>query len=73
MAADTFSSLSAVAWDRYRILASEVVIGVPKILNKCILSILVYNLFLDRRRNILYTPQYFNTPVYWQSSNSIIF
>ena len=44
-----------------------------KILNKCILSILVYNLFLDRQRNILYTPQYFNTPVYWQSSNSIIF
>jgi len=29
-----------------------------KILNKCILSILVYNLFLDKQRNILYTPQY---------------
>ena len=28
-----------------------------KIPNKCILSILVYNLFLDRQRNILYTPQ----------------
>ena len=26
-----------------------------KILNYCILSILVYNLFLDRQRNILYT------------------
>jgi len=25
-----------------------------KILKKCILSILVYNLFLDRQRNILY-------------------
>ena len=34
------------------------------ILNKCILSILVYNLFLDRNRNILYTSQYFYTPVY---------
>ena len=36
-----------------------------KILNKCILSILVYNLFLKRQRNILYTPQYFHTSVYW--------
>ena len=35
-----------------------------KILNKCILSILVYNLVLDRQRHILYTPQYFLTPVY---------
>jgi len=26
-----------------------------KILNKCILSILVYNLFLDRQRNIIHT------------------
>ena len=34
-----------------------------KILNECILS-LVYNLSLDRQRNILYTPQYFHTPVY---------
>ena len=33
-------------------------------LNKCTLSILVYNLFLDRQCNILYTPQYFHTPVY---------
>ena len=39
-----------------------------KILNKCILSILVYNLFLDRQRNIVYTPQYFHTPAYWLSS-----
>ena len=30
-----------------------------KILNKCILSLLVYNLFLDRQRNILHTPKYF--------------
>jgi len=36
-----------------------------KILNKCILSISMYNLFLDRERNILYTSQYFHTPVYW--------
>ena len=36
---------------------------VVKILNKCILSILVYILFLDRQRNILYTPQYVYTPV----------
>ena len=35
-------------------------ISMVNILNKCILSILVYNLFLDRQRNILYTPQYFN-------------
>jgi len=28
-----------------------------KIPNTCILSILVYNLFLDRQRNISYTPQ----------------
>jgi len=28
-----------------------------RILNKCILIILVYNLFLDRQRNSLYTPQ----------------
>jgi len=27
---------------------------IVKILNKCILSILVYNLFLDSQRNILY-------------------
>ena len=27
--------------------------------NKCILSILVYNLFLDRQRNIVYTPPIF--------------
>jgi len=33
-----------------------------KILNKCILSILVYNLVLDRQRNIVYTSQYFHTP-----------
>ena len=39
-----------------------------KILNKCVLSILVYNLFLDRQRNSLYTPQYFHAPVYWLSS-----
>ena len=61
-----------------------------KILNKCILSIKEYNLFLDsaifyihrnismhrwigcrreiERRNILYTPQYFHTPVNWLSS-----
>ena len=39
-----------------------------KIRNKCILSILVYNLFWDRQRNILYTPQYFHTPVYRPSS-----
>ena len=32
------------------------------------LSILVYTLFLDRHRNILYTPHYFRTPVYWLSS-----
>jgi len=32
-----------------------------KILNKCIQSILGYNLFLDRQRNILYAPQYFYT------------
>ena len=38
------------------------------ILNKCILSILVYNLFLDRQCTILYIPQYFHTPVYWLSS-----
>jgi len=35
-----------------------------KILNKCILSILVYNLFLDRKRNIFYTPQYVHTYIY---------
>ena len=35
-----------------------------KILDKCILSILVYNLFLDIQRNIVYTPQYSHTPVY---------
>jgi len=35
---------------------------IVKILNKCILSILVYILFLDRQRNILYTPQYVYTP-----------
>jgi len=39
-----------------------------KILNKCILSILVYNPFIDNQRNILYTPKYFHTPVYWLSS-----
>ena len=39
-----------------------------KILNKCILSILVYNLFLDRQRNIFYTTQYFPTQLYWLSS-----
>ena len=33
-----------------------------KILNKCILSILVYNLFYRQ------TAQYFHTPVYWLSS-----
>jgi len=33
-----------------------------KLLNKCILSIFVYNLFLDRHCNMLYTPQYFHTP-----------
>ena len=38
-----------------------------KILNKYILNISVYNLFIDRQRNILYTPQYFHTPVYWLS------
>ena len=42
-----------------------------KILNKYILSILVYNLFLDRQHNILYTPQYFHTPVYWLSSSDL--
>jgi len=35
-----------------------------KILNKCIIRISVYNLFLDKQRNILYTLQYFHTPVY---------
>ena len=30
--------------------------------------LLVYDLILDRKRNILYTPQYFHTPVYWLSS-----
>ena len=39
-----------------------------KILTKCILSTLVYNLFLDRQRNILYTTQYFHTQLYWLSS-----
>ena len=39
-----------------------------KIPNTCILSILVYNLFLDKQRNILYTLQYFHTSVYWLSS-----
>jgi len=41
---------------------------IVNILNKCILSILVYNLFLDRQCNILYTSHYFHTPVYWLSS-----
>ena len=41
---------------------------VVKILNKCILSILVYILFLDRQRNSVYTPQCFHTPVYLLSS-----
>ena len=35
-----------------------------KILNKCILSIVAYNLILDRHCNLLYTPRYFHTPVY---------
>ena len=35
-----------------------------EILNKCILSILVYNLFLDRQRNMLCTPHYCHTAVY---------
>ena len=39
-----------------------------KTLNKCILSILVYSLFLGRQRNILYAPQSCHTPVYWLSS-----
>ena len=39
-----------------------------KILNTRILSILVYNLFLDRQGNISYTPQYFHKPVNWLSS-----
>ena len=39
-----------------------------KILNINILSILVYNLFLDRQRNILYTPHYFHIPLYCLSS-----
>jgi len=33
------------------------VVLMVKILNKYIVSILVYNLFLDRQRNILYKPQ----------------
>jgi len=39
-----------------------------KILNKCILSILVYNLYLDRY--FIYTAvlPIFHTPVYWLSS-----
>ena len=32
-----------------------------RMLNKC-------TLFLDRQGTILYTPQYFHTPVYWLSS-----
>ena len=36
-----------------------------KILTKCTLIILMYNLFLDRQRNIVYTPQNFQTPIYW--------
>ena len=39
-----------------------------KILNTCILSILVYNLFWDKQHNILYTMQNFHTRVYWLSS-----
>jgi len=36
---------------------------IVKILYKCIQSILVYNLFLDRQGNILHTQHYFHTPV----------
>jgi len=33
-----------------------------KILNKCILSILVYNLFYRQTEQYFHTSQYFNTP-----------
>ena len=42
-----------------------------KILNKCILSILVSILLFDRQRSSLHTPQSFHTPLYWLSSWSI--
>ena len=49
---------------------------IVKILYKCRLSILVYNLFLDRQRNILCTPQYFHTQVYslssWNRNSNLI-
>ena len=38
-----------------------------KILNKCILSILIHSLFLDRQRNV-HTLQYFHTLLAWLSS-----
>jgi len=38
-------------------------ISMVKVLNKSILSILMYNLVLDRQRKVLYTPQYFHIPV----------
>ena len=41
---------------------------IVKILKTCILSTLVYTLFLVRQRNSSYTSQYFLTPVYWLSS-----
>ena len=44
-----------------------------KILNKCILSISVNNLFLNRQRNISYLTQYFHTPVNWLSLWNIKF
>ena len=41
-----------------------------KILNKCILSILMYSLVLHKQRKIVYTPQYFHTMVYLLSSSN---
>mgnify|MGYP000459972634 CR=1 FL=1 len=38
---------------------------IVNILNKCILSILVYNLFYRQIAQYLHTPQYFHTSVYW--------
>jgi len=61
----TFAGVFTIKGSKGASAARAFVVLMLKILNKCILRILVYNLFSDRQCTVLYTSQYFHTPVYW--------
>ena len=64
----TFVSVFCIRRSKSTSAAKTLGILMVKILNKCILSILVYNLFQRQTAQYFHKIQYFHTPVYWLSS-----